>query len=118
MAKVRPIVKKLNNKFKKFEYFDKFISIDKQMVPYFGLHSAKMFIKGKPIRFGYKNWVMASKSGYIYSFEPYYGKNKSYDTTFGLGASVVLNFIKDIESSESFQIYFDNFFSSYKLFYL
>ena len=28
--------------------------IDEQMTPYRGRHSARMFCKGKPIRFGYK----------------------------------------------------------------
>ena len=29
-------------------------SIDETMVSYFGRHSAKQFIRGKPVRFGYK----------------------------------------------------------------
>lgn len=66
MAKLTPLIERINKKFKRFGYFDKIISVDEQMVPYFGLHSAKMFIKGKPIRFGFKNWVMATKTGYIF----------------------------------------------------
>ncbi|KRY03759.1 PiggyBac transposable element-derived protein 3, partial [Trichinella patagoniensis] len=30
------------------------------MLPYYGHHSCKMFIRGKPIRFGYKIWTMSS----------------------------------------------------------
>ena len=29
-------------------------SIDEIMVPYYGRHSSKQYIRGKPIRFGYK----------------------------------------------------------------
>ena len=28
-----------------------------------------MFVRGKPIRFGYKNWDLASGDGYPYKFE-------------------------------------------------
>ena len=59
------------------------------MVPYTGHHSYKMFMKGKPVRFGFKPWVMASSSGYIYSFSVYYGKSSTYDKQLGLGGSVV-----------------------------
>ena len=50
--------------FKQFGVFAKDLAIDEQMVPYFGRHSAKMFIGGKPIRFVFKNWVLASSDGY------------------------------------------------------
>ncbi|KRZ70587.1 PiggyBac transposable element-derived protein 3 [Trichinella papuae] len=41
------------------------------MVPYYGHHSCKMFIRGKPIRFGYKIWTMASANGYPYALKIY-----------------------------------------------
>lgn len=28
------------------------LSVDEQMIPYFGRHSCKMYMKGKPVRFG------------------------------------------------------------------
>lgn len=34
------------------------LSVDEQMVLYFGRHSCKMYILGKPIRFGYKLWCL------------------------------------------------------------
>ncbi|KRX76123.1 PiggyBac transposable element-derived protein 3 [Trichinella sp. T6] len=40
------------------------MGIDECMVPYYGHYSCKMFIKGKPIRFGFKEWMMTSSSGY------------------------------------------------------
>ena len=38
-----------------FGMWSELLSIDEQMVPYFGRHSSKMFIHGKPIRFGFEN---------------------------------------------------------------
>ena len=59
----------MNASLQQFGLFEKDLSIDKQMVPYFGRNSAKMFIRGKPIRFGYKNWDLASSDSYLTSLE-------------------------------------------------
>ena len=73
--KIRPVMNHLNSTFKKYGIFEKNISIDEQMVPYTGHHSIKMFMKNKPIRFGFKQWVMASSGqNYVYSFDLYLGK--------------------------------------------
>ena len=41
------------------------LSIDESMMPYYRIgHSYKMFIKGKPIRFGYKLWCLCESEGY------------------------------------------------------
>ncbi|KAJ8887505.1 hypothetical protein PR048_013720 [Dryococelus australis] len=45
--------------------------IDDSTIPYFGRHSAKQFIRGKPIRFSYKLWVVADPAGYIFHLNPY-----------------------------------------------
>ena len=68
LAKIRPQQDKVNASLQQFGLFEKDLSIDEQMVPYFGRNSAKMFIRGKPIRFGYKNWVLASSDSYPYKF--------------------------------------------------
>lgn len=64
LYKVRSFISALNTRFQQFGVFSKYLSIDEEMVPYFGHHSAKMFLRGKPIRFGYKLWILASSSGY------------------------------------------------------
>ena len=43
------------------------------MIPYFVKHNAKQFIMGKPIRFGYKIWVLTTPLGYDLQFEAYQG---------------------------------------------
>lgn len=72
-SKLRPFIEYLNKKFIQFGIFSHNLSIDEQMVPYFGRHSAKMFIKGKPVRFGFKIWCLCSSNGYLYQFQPYGG---------------------------------------------
>ena len=73
LSKVRPLLCMLNERF--LAFFElmktKNLSIDESMVPYYGKHSAKQFIRGKPIRFGYKMWVLKTPLGYVIQFEPY-----------------------------------------------
>ena len=46
------------------------VCIDESMVPYFGKHGAKQYIPGKPIKFGFKLWVMATPLGYCIQVLP------------------------------------------------
>ena len=66
MAKVKPLYDILNKKLRRFGVVHEDLSIDESMVPYYGRHSCKQFIRGKPIRFGYKLWVLASSTGLSY----------------------------------------------------
>ena len=64
------------------------VTIDESMVPYFGRHGCKQFMKNKPVKFGYKLWVAAATPlGYI--IYPYMGKDDFFDPDLGLGGSVV-----------------------------
>ena len=58
MSKISPLYNMLNCNLVQFCIFHKLLSVDESMVPYFGHHSTKMFIKVKPIRFGYKIWCL------------------------------------------------------------
>jgi len=51
-SKIRPLITMLNNRFLMHAPHQEFHSIDKSMIPYFGRHGCKQFIRGKPIRFG------------------------------------------------------------------
>lgn len=115
-AKVRPLVDILNANYLKYGVFRHHLSIDEQMVPYFGRHSAKMFLKGKPVRFGFKMWCLTSSDGYLYQFIPYGGRNpQKVRKEFGLGEEVVIDLLKVLKTRSAHKIYFDNFFTSYKL---
>ncbi|XP_039968251.1 piggyBac transposable element-derived protein 3-like, partial [Bactrocera tryoni] len=92
-AKVRPLIDALNKKFMQFGVFSHILSVDEQMIPYFGRHSCKMFIKGKPIRFGFKSWCLCSESGYLFSSILYGGAATPHDKNVGLGAQTVLDLL-------------------------
>lgn len=117
-SKLRPLFDLINEKNMQFGVFSHNLSIDEEMVPYFGRHSCKMYIKGKPIRFGFKLWCLCSSNGYLYQFIPYGGKTSTYENELGLGANVVLNLLSVVQQPSIHRVFFDNFFSSYKLFCL
>ena len=113
-AKLRPLIDIVNNKLIQFGAFAVHLSIDEQMVPYFGRHSCRMFIRGKPIRFGYKNWVICSNDGYPFKVIPYQGKlngNKEGP----LGPRVVKQLLEIVTDANKHDVYFDNFFTSLPL---
>lgn len=116
-AKVSPLNKMLNDRFMQFGVFAHNLSIDEQMISYYGRHSCKMFMKGKPIRFGYKHWVLASAEGYCFQYIPYGGATANKNENMGLGEKVVLELMSHVTSPGNHNVTFDNFFTSYKLMY-
>ncbi|XP_045123814.1 piggyBac transposable element-derived protein 3-like [Portunus trituberculatus] len=124
-AKVCPILDILNERFLKYgEVFGPTsISINESMVSYYGGHPTKQFIRGKPIRWGYKAWIAASLLGYSYFIDLYQGKHRAksdscYKDTYGLGGEVVLKMLDRLESQypgRKFSLFFDNFFTSIRL---
>lgn len=117
-SKITPLINKLNEKCMKFVPNESFFSFDETMVPYFGRHGCKQFIRGKPIRFGFKFWSAATRLGYVCWFQAYQGKNPNakYEE-YGVGGSVVLQFCEALSESHpgQYHLVFDNFFTSLKL---
>lgn len=120
-SKIRPLFNMLNERFINYAPIEEHHSIDESMVPYYGRHSTKQFIRGKPIRWGYKLWCGTTRCGYIEWFEPYQGASTILPEKYkqlGLGASVVLQFADVLESKcpdLRYDLYFDNFFTSLSL---
>ncbi|KAF2888870.1 hypothetical protein ILUMI_17303 [Ignelater luminosus] len=136
MAKVRPLMVALNRLFMDYAPTEKkmcrlllislstnftvyvSISIDESMIPYFGRHGCKQFIRGKPIRFGFKSWVMATRLGYCLPFNLYQGRRGNDKQDCGLGESVVYNFADVLQThfeNPKFSLFLDNFFTFVKL---
>ena len=113
MYKLRPFLDALNKNFQKFGIFHSHLSIDEIMIRYYGMHSAKMFMKGKPIKFGYKFWCLWGEDGYLYNFAPYLGKENEPNNK-PLEIRVIKNLTSIIpkEEATNYEIFFDNFFTS------
>ena len=74
MAKISPMYNKLNQILVQYGMFHDLLSVDESMVPYYGKHTSKMFIKEKPILFGYKLWCLCGSDGNPYHLILYQGK--------------------------------------------
>ena len=79
--KVRPIFHNLNKTCSKLVSLSKDgkFSVDECMIPYYGRHSSKQYIRGKPIRYGYKVWSLCTSDGSGVWFEPYCGRDTCID---------------------------------------
>ena len=58
--KVRQLFDKVNKAFKVIDVPEN-LSVDETLIPYYGRHGTKQFIRGKPVRFGYKLWSMCTR---------------------------------------------------------
>ena len=91
-------------------------SVDEIMIPYFGRHSTKQYIRGKPVRYGYKVWSLCTSDGAGMKFEPYCGKHTAIrDINLGQGPNVVMDLVTKAELVTGSEVFFDNLFTSFPL---
>jgi len=90
------------------------------MIEYCGRHGCKQFLRGKPIRFGYKNWCLNSPNGYLITFELYQGRstfcNEEYEAKFGKAAAPLVFKLDNLPESVKylpFEIYIDHLFTGF-----
>ncbi len=115
IGKVRPLLNYLCGKFKSLYNPGKEVAVDEAMIKFQGRSSLKQYMPKKPIRRGMKVWVLGdSSNGYFCRLDVYTGKKDQ--TEHGLGASVVKELTKDFHNTWRY-IFFDNFFTSYRLLY-
>ena len=91
LRKIRPLLTKMNHLFQNNAAMTYSQSIDKAMILFKGRSSIRQYMPLKPTKRGYKVWVRAdSKSGYVYQFEIYTGKDES-GVTLGLDVQSALD---------------------------
>lgn len=82
----------------------KHLAYDESTVKYFSTHGCKQFIRGKPIRFGYKMWYVNTNDGYVVNFKFYQGKdpreNEKYNSIFGKAVSPLILMLEDLPNSK------------------
>jgi DNA excision repair protein ERCC-6 len=115
--KVRPIFQNLNKCCSRWTQTDDGVySVDESMIPYYGRHSSKQYIRGKPVRYGYKVWSLCSADGSGVWFEPYCGRHTLIeDKGLGQGPNVVLDLVAKAKLSPGSEVCFDNLFTSFPL---
>jgi DNA excision repair protein ERCC-6 len=66
--KIMHVMEMMKVAFQQFGIFEEFLSIDEIIVKYYGHNSLKQFIRGKPIRFGYKLLALCGTSVHCFNF--------------------------------------------------
>ena len=83
MAKIRPFYDMIYERCLQYCPDCDDLSVDESTTPYYGGNCSKQHTKNKPVRVGYKMWVLAESFGYIVQFDPYQGtKQKSVHVHF------------------------------------
>ena len=95
-TKMCPQLTMLNERFLQYAILNERPCVDNSMILYFGRHGAKQFLRGKPIRFGYKMWCLCDRLGYLIQCDPYQEACGTYDKELGFGASVVLDLASEL----------------------
>ena len=110
LYKLRPLIDSLNGNYLKLYDASRYLSIDESMILFKGRDSIKQYNSKKPIKRGYKLWMMADTEGYMNKFEVVPDEFKS----FGLGEQVVLNLVNHLHNKDH-EVYIDNYFTSLPL---
>lgn len=83
------------------------------MIPYYGNHGFKQFIKGKPTRFGFKVWVACTVDSSLLHAESYCDScTKIPDMGLGQGPHTMMDMVKHINLGARQHTMFDNLFTS------
>jgi hypothetical protein len=116
-AKIQPLLDLLNASLVQFGILYDCLSVDEQMIGYTGRHPSKQYIRGKPVKWGYKMWLLCDATGYPYHIWPYQGRSGQRRDE-PLGSTVVKKMISVVQDNSSLnchKIFMDNFFTSIKL---
>jgi DNA excision repair protein ERCC-6 len=114
--KVRLLFDQLNKTAKKYVTATEMVCVDEAMIKYFGPHPLKQFIRGKPTRFGYKVWILATSAGQLLACQPYAGaKTLLPDFGLGMGPNVVYGLARQYSLRPGSKIACDNLFTSLDL---
>ena len=91
------------------------ISVDETLIAFKGRSRFKQYKPKKPHKWGVNAWTLAeSKTGYVYNWEIYEGKQQQ-PTEVGLTQRVVTNLVSSVYG-RGHHVYMDNYFSSPNLF--
>ena len=120
--KLRPLMDLVKNKCLKYFEPEECLNYDESMVKYFGRHSCKQFIRGKPIRFGYKMWCLNTPDGYLVNFDMYQGNNPrrhmEYERCFGKSSAPFLQMLDELPIEKKqypYKLYFENLFTGFAM---
>lgn len=113
LYKVRPFLNSVKQNFNSCLLPHENIAVDESMIKFTGRSSLKQYMPKKPIKRGYKVWVLADQTGYCWDFDIYTGKVGD-NVERNLGSRVVKTLSANLVN-KNHKMFFDNFFSSPQL---
>lgn len=118
LNKIWPVVKDLNEKFKKCYTPDRDITIDESLMLYKGRLGWVQYIPQKRAKFGIKTFMLCeSKSGYIWNSVIYTGKGTIFDTDYQnlpISSQIVMSLVAPL-LGKGYCLITDNFYTSPQL---
>lgn len=118
IRKIRPLVKRLNERYDACRKPPRGQSIDESMVKFKGRSVLRQTMKNKPIKSGFKIWSRCCNSGYTYKFEIYqgarFGEKQGRSRNNEAVERVVVDLCQPL-TDQGFVVAFDRFFTSIAL---
>ncbi|XP_047104402.1 piggyBac transposable element-derived protein 3-like [Schistocerca piceifrons] len=114
--RLRPILEAQNNTYHKALEPEVFDSVDEMVIPFKGRSSLKQYFPKKLKKWGYKMWLRAGVSSFVYCFELFQGAGggRSNISECRAAGNVVCRLCHDIHE-KNHEVYADKLFSSIPL---
>jgi hypothetical protein len=113
LAKIAPLVTKLNELFQNLKTAEEKFVIHESMVPFRSRLPFRQYLPNKSHKYGIKVFQKVSKE-YIYAVKMYSGKGTHISAGLSLVSSVVIELLKqDLDSGR--MVYVDNYYTSMEL---
>ena len=109
LRKLRPYLDYLKTNWLTYYQPLQCLSVDEWMVKSKAHSHMVQYMRNKPVKWGFKLWVLADTSGYTIDFNMYTGKEESTDH--GLTFKVVVDLIEPFWF-QGYEVYTDNYYSS------
>ena len=112
LKKIRYLYEHIREACKSYYQPDQNLSVDERMVKCKGRFGFKQYIKNKPVRWGFKIFALCcSKTGYLWNFKVYTGRDQANQPQLGLTKTVVTDLCEPF-FHQGYRVYFDQFYTS------
>ena len=114
LAAIKEILEMIREKFQDAYYPSASLTIDEQLIRFYGKCRFRVYMPSKPDRYGIKVWVLAdATNGYCLNFDVYTGKPIGADRERNQAMRAVLQLTSNLPAG--YNITTDNFFTSIQL---